>query len=358
MTFILTYQSPATHVMLGDLLISRDSPRPNAIELPTRFDPNFPVNNLHLADMAQKVMCLSPHVAVAWAGNYLVARHVIRAVAAKQQEPFTETIFAETINTLGLTTTELDEIALLFWRIVPQGGVKYTIGGYDHRVKVVTNAESPMEIYRFAGSGDFHFWEILPTTLTVADERMIGSAPAELKALGAILGRASMALFQEVISDDTHDFHYGGGFEAVVPTDQGLQKVPLTFVFWVYDNEGLHLSGPVLSHTYAQDGVLGLRRFARKQGSWEQTIFPVRNFMHGSNLPAFDRDADIHTFWTTHYFVDGTDPGNVRVIMKWGGRPNLLVRYDGKEMRADVQSNFWNEMADIVKDPQARRIVL
>ena len=80
MTFITTWANKTTFIMLGDLLLSKSTPG-NIIDLPARFDAAFPVTNPQLSGLSQKVILLSPAVAVAWAGSYAVARSLVLAIA-------------------------------------------------------------------------------------------------------------------------------------------------------------------------------------------------------------------------------------------------------------------------------------
>jgi hypothetical protein len=332
MTIILSYQGPNSLVMLGDLLLSQQTPRTAPIQLPTRFDPRFPLANLNLSGLVQKTICVSPDLAVAWAGNYLVARHVIREIATQWPERYyTGDKILSFINSLGLSQQELESVSFIFWGRSGPGFGKIHV--QDWLVKEERSADG-REKFKFMGSGDFHFFETIGFKLWGA-----GQIEEWQNSIGAVVGRASIALYQEITSDVTHNFLYGGGFEVVYPSDSGFRKLPLTFIFWAYDDKGIELVGPVFSHVYDNSGVLGLRRFARGENGWSQTIFPIGNFLVESSSAQFNPRAELNTPWTVHYLLSRSDPQMVKFIQKVGPG-NLAVRVEQGQIVPELSPEF------------------
>ena len=116
MTLILSYQRGSSLVMLGDMLISTKSERTTAIDIPTRFSPNLPVTNLQLYCLLQKVFCVNRELAVAWAGDCLVARVIIQELARKLPRPTSGAQIIEFIKSISLSERELNSVAFIFGR--------------------------------------------------------------------------------------------------------------------------------------------------------------------------------------------------------------------------------------------------
>jgi hypothetical protein len=64
------------------------------------------------------------------------------------------------------------------------------------------------------------------------------------------------------------------------------------------------LAGPVFNQIYDSNGVLGLRRFIVKNGAWQQTMFPIGNFLADATQANFDPTSDLETGYSVHYFVE------------------------------------------------------
>jgi hypothetical protein len=80
-TLIVGQRTGPMHFMLGDLLLSSAVPANAAVLLPTRFDTQLPAVDLRIRGLCQKIFCVNQQVAIGWAGDFLVARHISRALA-------------------------------------------------------------------------------------------------------------------------------------------------------------------------------------------------------------------------------------------------------------------------------------
>jgi hypothetical protein len=334
-TLILSYQGKNALVMLGDLMLSRDKENPTAIELPTRYDARFPVESRYLSGLHQKVFCINPKLAVAWAGDSLLARHVIRGLSSQLDEPYTGARILDCIRSLGLSERELNDVAFIFWAMTEWPHVEVQ----DWNCGETINPADTGEKFKYAGTGTYHFFDTIGFEV---------KEPAHHEdwgyALGVVIGRAAMAFHSEIVSDDPHWYRYGGGFEAIVPTIDGFQKVPLTFVFWTYDGTELVLVGPLFSQFYDQNGGLAFRRFMPVEpanGQWVQRIFPVCNFFARSAI--CDPNAPIDTLWSIHYIIDNRREGTIQFLQRMGPN-NAAVTWDGSRVQAQFTPDFLNDV--------------
>jgi hypothetical protein len=351
-TLILSYQRGSSLVMLGDMLISTESERTTAIDIPTRFSPNFPLTNLQLYGLLQKVFCINSDFAVAWAGDCLAARVIIQELARKLPRPTSGAQIIEFIKSIGLSEQELNSVAFIFWAITNRD--PFQIQVQDWLVKeAIIGPDSPHHKFKFAGRGEFHFFETIEFNLLGPFVDDVGHA------VGTVLTRAAMALYDELLTDTAHNFLYGGGFEIVILASvKGFEKLPLTFALWVWDDNGVELVGPVFTHQYDSNGVLGLRRFLRTtSGKWQQTIYYVGNFLSNPAAATLDINAPLGANWTVHWFIHRTEEYGLLMIHKWGDNPSIGLRFSEGAIVPVLQDEFQAEFADLVQwRKSARRV--
>jgi hypothetical protein len=313
------------------MMLSRNSESPSVIELPTRYDVNFPVENPYLAGLQQKVFCINSKLAVAWAGDYRIAWHVIRGLSTRLSEPYTGTRILDCVRSLR-REEELSEVAFIFWGMTEWPRIEVQ----DFNCGEWINLANPGEKFKYAGSGRHHFFDTIGFKVKETSERDDWGY-----ALGVVLGRAAMAFHSEMVSNDPHWYSYGGGFEAMVPNTDGFQKVPLSFVFWTYDGKELVLVGPLFSQVYDKSGGLALRRFlpmVPANGLWEQRIFQVRNFLSDVTV-ACEPNAPIDSLWSIHYVTDKRKQDAVQFLQRMGPG-NTAVAWDGKRVQAQFTPEF------------------
>jgi hypothetical protein len=341
MTLILSYQCGSSFVMLGDLLTSTESERATAIDIPTRFSPNLPLTNLHFYGLLQKVFCINDDFAVAWAGDALFARIVIQELSRRLPRPVSGSEIIEFIRTLGYPEKNLNSVAFIFWAITKRDPFQVHI--QDWRTKEVILSGNPIRKFKFEGLGDYHFFDTIGFNLLSDAGDEIGNA------VGAVLSRAAMALYEELLTDNAHNFFYGGGFEAIVlPSARGFEKLPLTFALWVWDDNGIELVGPVFVHQYDANGVLGMRRFVRAiSGNWQQAIYPIGNFLCNPANAAFEARAPLGTNWTVHWFIHRYEERGLRIVHKWGDNPSIGLRFENGAIVPIVREEFRTEFASV-----------
>jgi hypothetical protein len=176
MTIILSYQSGSSLVMAGDLMLSANTPLAAPILLPTRS--REPTTNQYLVGLEQKVMLVNPYLAVAWAGNRMVARSIILELAKLPRGAYSGPNALAVIKSLGLLQEEQDAVSLIIWMLRRDDLIEVQ----DFNVKQVE--AGPSIKMKFIGSGDFHFFEQIGFALKTASGQ-----PNEFDhSIGAIVG--------------------------------------------------------------------------------------------------------------------------------------------------------------------------
>jgi hypothetical protein len=246
--------------MFGDLMISQQAPGVDSVALPARFDARLPPVDRRMRGLRQKIFCVNNKLAVAWAGNVTVARHITMEVAKKTNEELFECDFNEFLTSLGLATHELQSVAFMFWAIRDVTKAPQAYYSVDVNTNEWIDPSDPQNKCVFAGSGEYHFFNLLEHQ----PHGMVGTvtnAEASFKGVSDIILRASTAIVDEITKDDLHDFSYGGGFEVIVPSPGGFIKIPTTQVVWRETADGIELMGPIYASYYSENGVLSIRRF-------------------------------------------------------------------------------------------------
>lgn len=112
MTLIMSYQKQNIFVMLGDLLVSNLSPTQHVpLSVPARFNDLFPVSNLNLSCLVQKIVILNDHLAAAWAGNAIVALSILKELKNELPEPYSGDDILSKIDEMDLTDEEKNQLA-------------------------------------------------------------------------------------------------------------------------------------------------------------------------------------------------------------------------------------------------------
>lgn len=115
MTLIVGFRAGAAGFMFGDLLLSSDAAQATAVAIPTRFDSRQPAVDARIVRLSQNVILVNKQLAIAWAGNYLVARHIARAaIAAQSFDIFFGKNFEKFILSLDLSEVELRSVSMMF----------------------------------------------------------------------------------------------------------------------------------------------------------------------------------------------------------------------------------------------------
>lgn len=347
MTYIMSRRLGSRQFWLGDLMVSQEGRTSPEITLPGRFDPRLPAVPPELAQLRQKLIVFNPRVVAAWAGRMIIARAVMSAVAKIADSfPTTEDIKAQ-IAALGLSQAQLDDVALMFWSIPKLEPCDRRNEVFYHRVQQA-NIPNPSNdnCLIYSGSGAFHFLDITtdnrhelerPTNEPVddADWRLIDT-------LSGHIMRAAQVLHEEMMDEVVHAFRYGGGFEVILETENGLEKLPISQVFWRETQEAIELVGPVISQQYGAGGTLFIRRFHLEGEKWVQEVFSVHPPQGGTSEQC-NMEADVFTTSTVHFFMSETI---TKVVHAFGPDPIVRLHFDGTTITARTKPQLFSRLAN------------
>ncbi len=354
MTFIMSRRVGKRNFLLGDLMISSPTERDVTTAIPSRFDHRLPEVDRRIAELHQKVMLFNNRMAVAWAGNYIIARHIIQRVATIADSYPDADRLGNFIDGLGLTPAERDSVALMFWvitRLEGQNRSYATVFRNVHVGNIDGTAEDNSLFY--AGSGAFHFLDIVdvkshgidigePESNQLSIQMDAGERKL-MEVMSEFILRASQVLHDEMTDNMGHAFLYGGGFEIVMEYEDGFLKVPMSQVSWIETEDRIELVGPIFNQTYSPDGVLFIRRFVSVEGAWIQDVFRVPNFLNEHSASVCDVNADIFTVATVHHFMSRD---LTKVVHAWGPNPIIRVRFDGASFTATTTPELFRKLAE------------
>lgn len=329
--------------MLGDLLISGHRENENLLDLPTRFHPSQPSTNPFFSQMSQKVLIVNPQLAVAWAGQKIVAKHLVRRIANELREPYNPEQILEIIYNSELSEQELASVSFIFM-CISSDGLSDRVFIQDYLTGETVLGEK--EKVKYAGTGTFHFFDSIAYQI----RGQFGDVNDYERFVASFVSRMAIALYEEIVSDITHNFFYGGGFELLVvnPLEKRFVKVPLTFAFWRYDAKVVELVGPVLALNYKDGENLSLHRLSRNEKSeWILKSYVVRNLLNEQkSTDKLLSPPDFDTFFSIHYLLPSNPDDNIRLLIKKGVQKSVSINYTPKNssVSIDVSPEFLEEV--------------
>lgn len=309
--------------MVGDLLVSANVPRSEAIDIPTRFNGFQPATSPQFTQLSQKIFAINRQFAVAWAGQKIVAKHLVRRIAAELPEPRDGSEILELISSSGLSQAELASVAFIFFRARVQGDQAHLfVQDYLTGETVLGEREK----VKYAGSGRQHFLDSIG--FRMAD--VSGDSNDFEKLVSALIGRMAIALYQEVVSDVTHKFWYGGGFELLYLSRQvEMVKLPLTLFFWGYDDDGVDLVGPILTLNYGPDGHLFIHRLHwSNHSNWSLATYVVGNLLNEAGQQPIAPSPDFQAPpFSVHYLINKHRRTSIQFLIKKFWQSSISIKY-------------------------------
>ncbi len=338
MTLIASYQKNNVILMVGDLLVSGKREQNSPLDIPTRFSELQPSANLLFTQLSQKVVIINDHLAVAWAGSKIVAKYLIERIAAELSKPYSGKQILELIHSSELLEEEIKSVSFIFFGLTDDGfpnAINIFVQDYLTGETILDHQEK----FKYAGSGTYHFFDSIGFNFTEA----IGPINEFEMAVSSIVGRLAIALYEEVVSDITHNYYYGGGFELLFfnGNERRFAKLPITFVFWQYDSESVSLAGPIISQEYDTNGFLFLNRVSRNEkGEWGLKRYAVANIINeGRHDPLFPTPPNLDTLITVHYFTPLESDNAVRMMIKKedSAKKSIAIKYISGENTINVE---------------------
>ena len=328
MTLIMSYQKQNIRVMLGDLLVSMPSiPRQSPLSVPARPYDRFPVSNLNLSHLAQKIVILNNHLAAAWAGNALIARSILNTLRNELHEPYSGEEILSTIDGMALSDSEKNSVSFIFYALqITENDLPNLFIVQDYLVGE-TIFDTPDHKVKYAGSGTFHFFD----TIGWKNKGHTGSMNEVEICVATVLTRAAIAFYSKIVSEDNHNYLYGGGFELLTlnpTTGQSFEKLSFASAFWqAHGKDRLQLIGPIFVNQYKDNNDLVLSRIHFKKNEAILNRFIIRHMFTADGddyeLPIPDFDP----FFVVHYIVS-SDKKEVGIILKKGSDKNVRMSLD------------------------------
>jgi len=351
MTYIMSRRLGLRQFWLGDLMVSQEGRTRPEISLPGRFDPRLPAVPQELAELRQKLVVFNPRVVAAWAGRMVVASTVMSAIAEIADGfPSAEQIQAQ-IAGIGLSQDELDKVSLMFWSISEIGpGVRRNETHYLQVHAANIPNPSPDNLLIYSGSGAFHFLDIVTDDRHELERPLLSGADQPLDegewrlidALSGHIMRAAQVLHDEMVDEVVHAFRYGGGFELIWETERGLEKLPMSQVFWRETKDTIELVGPIITQQYSPGGTLFIRRFHLQGEEWVQEVFPVHP-PQGGRVEQCDTEADVFTTSTVHFFMGES---TTKIVHAFGPDPIIRLHFDGRTMTMRAKQELFSRLAN------------
>lgn len=324
----MSYQRHTNFVMLGDLLISTPGKKSQGpLTTPSRFTARFPVSNLELSRLEQKIIVLRDTLAVAWAGDRIVARNVLDQIQNEIIEPYTAEEILSKINEMDLLEKEKHSVSFIFYAINQDDSdapiqfmetgylVNQTVFGENHRIV-------------YAGSGSSHFLDLISHDFERHDN--IGGSISELQfIISAILSRAAFAFYREMVSNENHKYYYGGGFELLVPipvaNKKRFAKISCASAFWRLDGKDpngrdkLTLVGPILTNQYTKNNELVISRLHFEADGPVLHRFMVPGMFGVAADDSLMPHPDFDPFFVIHYVLGlGPKRDTMSVLVEHG----------------------------------------
>jgi hypothetical protein len=359
MTLVASFSIGDFSFILGDLLLSGPEQANQTLHLPSIGDVTqvFPQGAGRVPTSLERKVCHFSNIAVAWAGQYIPARTMIRELFKETQEngPMSleklDNVF-QNLDPWLRKTLDDGEVALLGYLIDPRDRTGVEFGAnYSHL------SSSILDNVRIAGSGSRVFQEYFDHRRQSGLELITGAEEKSFEAAVCMaLTLTGMLLQLEIGTYGTLLRYFGGGYELISLERGGRFHLcdDLIYAFWFayVDDEGTTLS-PVMKffkQNYFRD-ILIIRTLEMKsQDPRNPILFTVREdevhyfppmyreltHQERSTLPK----PDLNAFMLCSYILVQSHKG-IEVLAKfdWSKRREIPLRFadDGRHMMMQMQ---------------------
>lgn len=313
MTLIASINPNGSPMLIGDLLVSKDKFEIPNIDLPSLGELN---NSEHLilsnstknitpVQTVQKVNILSQNLIVAWAGSYLRAKLILKAL---RDETANRELSYDLVKNILSDNEDLigNEVAIIGLLMMPCGTVQafhkngemFDIPGYSDFI--------------YAGTGGSQYFDTLMNISSDRDEDA-----TTLRYPDALYNPAATIwklLALELITGVPVYNAYGGGFELAYFDDGGAKKLDdIVHYCWKFDINDLakppELWNGITKYDYQNDNLIIRRIRAINQSKIGETypvsemryIVPPLVLKHGFDKCDMD-DVDYAAKWTCNHF--------------------------------------------------------
>lgn len=230
MTLIASYVVNGIPILLGDLLISRDSSGADTpISTPSVHDVNSQIehpNSLQIIGMCQKVNLVSDRICVLWSGRKIEAQGFIRYLHKHcGSGNLTPEQFDQFID--RYPSNDLRNVNLII----------YFADGKSFRMHQFNTPhfywdECKLSYMQVAGSGQSRFIQVIETLF--AGGQIDGEYNLLDEAVGLTLRFTSLAFGNQVLTGFGVNEGWGGGFEIAYPRLGRFEKLSdIMYLFWI-----------------------------------------------------------------------------------------------------------------------------
>ncbi len=365
MSLIATYWAGSEcPVILGDLLLSSRISRSKKVSLPTVGElPSSlaPADGYHIAGIAQKVCILNPRLIVAWCGQQIVGKSVLRAMKDhfSNRHANRESImnFLES-QFRSLTAAERQGLAFT-------GLCVSAVHDDMETPKTLATFACPPEVFRakvngfgdvfVAGSGAGKFWSLLHQMDSVDSlnrDQVLG--PIQ-RAIGGAIGLAATTIVEEQRSGATLDLLYGGGIEVATFTG-ALEKIgDILYVDWDYSAErgALRLQPILLKVDYIGQHLVVRRVVVGKAGNTFEIYVINPLDTNAFDTAKFAELPDLNARYVCNtvvmHYEDAT--GVMPVVSATEDRKGpLMLRKEGDSLRVSLNDEHFSRLLTTCKD--------
>lgn len=373
MTLIVSFSVGDYSFMLGDLLLSGPEQENQTLHLPSIGDVTqlFPQGAGLVPTSLRRKICHFSNVAVAWAGQYIAAKVMIRQ------------LFEETQNSGPITLENLDnvfcnldpwirkaledgEVSLLGNLIDPHEDKNFGFGANYSDL-----SSSILDNVRIAGSGSTLFQEYFDHRAQSGLELFPSTEGGSFEtAVCTALSLTGMLLQLEIGTHKSLLNYFGGSYELIsLKHDRFILCDDLMYAFWFanIDDDGITIS-PVMKffkQSYYQDTLI-IRTLEMKSPDLRNPMFLTEREDEVHYFPPIYRELahqemstlpqpDLNAFMLCSYILVHSHKG-IEVLTKfdWSKSRETPLRFvdDGSNMVMQVQGKYFD---DIFSSIESRR---
>jgi hypothetical protein len=309
MTAILSLNRGEAALMLGDLVVS-GSPGQQPLPLPSRFAPEQEPIPQSFSDLAQKIVRVDEHCAIAWSGPVVYAKAVIKRVQESRGNGHLNLSIRDAIEDLGLFLHEQNRLSFIMYSMntAPR---QLKISAWN--VATRTYPADGTKIYH-AGSGGEHIMKYHR-----GYQLLSGPENVPEDARRSIIAQAACAFLGDITGGENHALGYGGGFEVMEadPKTMTIRKLPVASVIWSHDGESVALHGPIFLQSYDVDGALALDRL---EVGGDCHRYLIDGLIRRPNLAALP-PPNVAPYAYVHYLQDMTGRRSLSAVVASGDDP-------------------------------------
>lgn len=354
MTMIAGFFRDGCPILMGDLLVSDEDKSDKEFVFPTVgkvSQRDFRNGNFSPSHLCQKVILISPKLAISWANKKIYAKSFIKNVidANAHNNPSHE-LLSDIYNEMG-GQGNLSIIGLY------RNGVEMRI--FDFESWPVDYPYPGFRYFKAAGSGYGTLLNMIPQ---LGEGIPSGNLNKLEKGIATAVHLSTSLLSQEILSPLSLHELFGVGYEIAHPLGGGLAKFSdLTYVFWTVEevNSGTWrmLPFPFLTFNCSYNGDLLIIRSVRASSISDSNsnscridsdelhvISPIQRILNPDELTGYS-PASLNSEWICNIFLWKNYQGHIGSFATFGhysnqSSPIIWTNEFSKNAGIDVNTQF------------------